>query len=192
MGSYHKAREERYALILAARMRAEQGWRDVRICNVSSRGMMLRSASPPPRGTYVEIRYQQICVVGRVVWTKGTAFGVHSQDTIDIRVLLSGPAPVRSRNNSERRAKPRADTSIQMRVLPAEEASKILARLIDWSAIALAVAAAAVALGGVTRAALEAPFAEARVALEPPQLETQSLEIIGYLFQLHQMPAPNS
>lgn len=165
MGSHLRTREERQALVLAARMLVEQGWQDVHICNVSSRGMMLRSASPPQRGTYVEIRHNQVCVVGRVVWAKGSAFGINSQDKIDIQGLLSGTPPARSRIIGERRAKPRGNTSVQMRVLPAEEASKIFARLFDWSAIALAVAAAAVALGSTTRTALEAPFAEARVAL---------------------------
>ncbi|MXO64134.1 hypothetical protein GRI48_14110 [Altererythrobacter oceanensis] len=152
--------------MLAARMLAEQGWQDVRVCNVSSRGMMLRSASPPQRGAYVEIRHHQICTVGRVVWSKGTAFGINSQQKIEVRELLSGTSPVRPPINGERRAKPRANSSIQMRVLPPEEASRIVGRGLEWTAIALAVVAASVALSGVVRASLEAPFTEARVALK--------------------------
>lgn len=167
MGSSFKPREERKALILSARMLAGQGWREVTVRNVSSRGMMLRCEAPPARNTVVEIRHHKACVVGRVVWLSETAFGITSQDTIDLAKLLSqSPAPP-AKASEERRSHPRDSgrQSVQMRVLPAEEASKIFARLFDWSAVAIAVAFGAVAVAEVAKDALEKPFEKTRVAL---------------------------
>jgi hypothetical protein len=128
--------------------------------------MMLRCESPPPRNTFVEIRHRDVRIVGRVVWSSGAAFGINSQDTISIEDLLSskprGPRPAKG----ERRARPRTPAPTQMRVLPAEDANRIIARLFDWSAVAIAAAAAALLLGDVASAALQRPLDDVRSALE--------------------------
>src|SRR3546814_10848303 len=65
-------------------MRADDGWSDVTIYNVSSRGLMARLGSPPVKGSYVEIWHRNVCVVGQVRWAQGGRFGILSQDKIDI------------------------------------------------------------------------------------------------------------
>lgn len=167
MGSSLKPREERKALILSARMLAEQGWHDVTVRNVSSRGMMLRCASPPARNTFVEIRHQKACIVGRVIWSNGTAFGINSQDTIDLAGLLSQPPSAPRKGSYDRRQQPRSSSrsAVQMRVLPAEEASRVFARLFDWSAVAFAVAMGAVVVAELAGAALQQPLEKTRATL---------------------------
>lgn len=167
MGSSLKQREERKALVLSARMLADEGWRDVTVRNVSSRGMMLRCATPPARNTFVEIRLQKARVVGRVVWSSEAACGINTQDTIDLSDLLSQSPAKPRKGNIERRAHPR-DMSlqpVQMRVLPTEEASRIFARIFDWSAVALAVAVGAFSLTDVTGPLLRTPLETTRAAL---------------------------
>lgn len=60
---------------------------DICVRNVSSRGMLLQAASPPPRGTYVEILLPGHVVVARVVWTKDRRFGIHSRDRINVDAI---------------------------------------------------------------------------------------------------------
>lgn len=165
LGSSFKPREERKALILAARMQADQGWRDVTVRNVSSRGMMLSCNMPPPRNSYVEIRYRTSCIVGRVIWSNAGSFGIRSQDTIDLSTMLSkstGPA-VRATDRGRTRGSSRE--SVQMRALPAADASRILARLFDWSAISLAVGLGALAIADLAGLALRQPIEAAEMAL---------------------------
>lgn len=167
MGSSLKPREERTAVALSARMLADEGWRDVTVRNVSRRGMMLRCEAPPPRNTFVEVRLQKACVVGRVVWSTGNACGINSQDTIDLSDLLSQSPSMPRKPGVERRAKPRDGTqaSVQMRVLPTHEVSRILARIFDWSAVAVAVAAGALVLTDLAGNALRLPLQTTRIAL---------------------------
>ena len=69
---------------MAARLRSDQNWQDVLVCNISSRGIMLVSRSRLPKGTTVEIRRGRSVVIARVVWTSDDHFGVRSQDRIAI------------------------------------------------------------------------------------------------------------
>jgi hypothetical protein len=156
-------------LVLSARMLADEGWRDVTVRNVSSRGMMLRCKTPPARNTFVEVRLQRARVVGRVVWSGEAACGISSQDTIDLSDLLSQSPTKPRKSNIERRAQPRGMSHhpVQMRVLPTEEASRIFARIFDWSAVALAVAVGAIALTDVTGPVLRAPLETTRATLSP-------------------------
>jgi hypothetical protein len=167
MGSSLKQREERKALVLSARMLADEGWRDVTVRNVSSRGMMLRCKTPPARNTFVEVRLRRARVVGRVVWSSEAACGISSQDTIDLSDLLSQSPTKPRKSNIERRARPRGmpDQPVQMRVLPPEETSRIFARIFDWSAVAFAVAVGAIALTDVTGTVLRKPLETTHAAL---------------------------
>lgn len=76
-------------MLVPARMRAGEAWSDVCIRNISSFGMLLESAEPPARGTYVEIRRGPHVVVARAIWRQGERFGVRTQDKIDINGLVA-------------------------------------------------------------------------------------------------------
>lgn len=154
-------------MALSARMLADEGWRDVMIRNVSSRGMMLRCIAPPVRNTFVEIRLQKARVIGRVVWSSDAACGINTQDTIELSDLLS-QSPAKPRNNNvERRAQPRGTSGqpVQMRVLPTEEASRIFARIFDWTVVATAVAIGAIALADMVGTVLRKPIEMSQAAL---------------------------
>src|SRR3569623_2056164 len=102
-----KPREERRNSLLHARLRSDAGWSDVTIGNVSSRGMMLHSASGLQRNAFVEVRHRGVCVVGRVVWSPGVKYGVRTQDVVDVPALLSPMPTKRPRPGEDRRRAPR-------------------------------------------------------------------------------------
>ena len=93
-----KPREHRHKVLARAQVRAglllpaEACVRDV-----SSRGMLIQSAFPPRRGTYVEIILARQTVTGRVIWSKGRRFGISTRERVDLGAIVSGfqggPAP---------------------------------------------------------------------------------------------------
>src|SRR5688572_7701902 len=84
----HRQREKRISVIEPVRLRCDEGWLDATIGNVSSRGVMLRGSSLPPKGSFIEVRHGSQVLVGRVVWSRSNACGVRTQDVIDIPALL--------------------------------------------------------------------------------------------------------
>jgi hypothetical protein len=70
-------------------MRLGTSWRDVTILNISSRGLLLQSVSPPQRGTYAEVRRGNHVLVARVIWVNGQRFGLRTQDRLDIEGLIN-------------------------------------------------------------------------------------------------------
>ena len=99
-----KTREPRRTVFVPARMRVGSAWSDVCIRNVSSRGMMLQSDSPPPRGSYVEVRRGTQVVIGRAVWVGGRALGVRTQDRVPIEAIVNEPRRTAAPSEGERRA----------------------------------------------------------------------------------------
>ncbi len=91
-----KPREQRHNVLIPARMRTENGWCEVCIGNISSRGMLIKAAPAPPRGTYVEIHRGKHVVVGQVRWIEGRRFGISAQDRIDIRAFIEDPIRARA------------------------------------------------------------------------------------------------
>ena len=73
-------------------MRLDGNWVDVRIRNISSRGLLLQSTTPPPRGTYVEIFKARHTIVARVVWAKDQQFGIHTRERLDVGALVGESA----------------------------------------------------------------------------------------------------
>lgn len=163
-----KAREPRRSTLRPARMRAGGEWCDITICNVSSRGFMAKCASPPCRGTYVEVRQGRLCIVARVVWAGESRFGVRAQDKIDIALLLeetSRPArPGEERRQASRDRATRSPRHADTRA--AAEASRRFARAFEWTTLTLAVAAAAVMVFQMATASLTRPLREVRNAME--------------------------
>ena len=81
-------REDRHKVLIRARMRAGGLPVDACIRDVSSRGMMIQSVAPPPRGTYVEVVTAGQTIVGRVVWDADMRFGISTRDTIRIEMIV--------------------------------------------------------------------------------------------------------
>ena len=95
MNAGQRPREARHKVVIPTHMRAGGAKTDVCIRNVSSRGLMLQAACPPPAGTYVEIFQPAHMIVARVVWCKDKRFGVRTSDVMDIKALISGTVPQR-------------------------------------------------------------------------------------------------
>jgi hypothetical protein len=91
LGGYVRARETRRKVLIRARMRSGRGWHDVTIRNISSRGMLVQTAAGQGRGSYVEIRRGRHVIVGRVVWTSGNNFGLHTQDPVAVNDVIAEP-----------------------------------------------------------------------------------------------------
>jgi hypothetical protein len=163
MGS-QKQRETRQVVFLNARLRTDEGWSDVTICNLSARGLMAKCAKPPPKGAFVEVRRGGSCIVGQVRWSHGLRFGLRSQDRIDTAALHEDPK--RTGRRYERRETERPPQRKPTRP-PAlvEERSRNLARYLDWAALAAAGIVAAGFLFQTASSTLSAPLQQTRSAL---------------------------
>jgi hypothetical protein len=145
---------------MRARMRSGASWHDVCILNLSKRGLGIRAAEPPQRGTYAEIRRGSQVVVVRVMWAKGHRAGLHSQDAIALHALVRedlvndcGTLAV------ERRRAPRS-TQEQ------HESSRLFARIAEFACFALAAFACGLVVLGTVEHALALPTARVRAALD--------------------------
>jgi hypothetical protein len=162
-----RSREQRVTAFFNARMRADDGWSDVTICNVSSRGLMAKRDASPAKGSYVEIWHQNVCIVGHVRWSQGGRFGIRSQNKIDISALVNS-APARpSLAGVERRSGSRALPKSKARpnVVANADANRTIARVFEWAAVAIGGAVVAGMLVTTASAALREPMQQVQSAL---------------------------
>lgn len=139
-------------------MKSAEGWHDACIVDLSRRGAGLQAASPPARGSYVEIRRGDHVLVARVVWSRRHRFGVVTQDELPVESIVAdraaprappaGPAPANDRRRSARSLEEQA------------ELSRTWARRAQFIAAAGAGILAALAVGNGVREALAAPLGE--------------------------------
>jgi hypothetical protein len=160
-----KPREPRQKVMIKARMRAAASWNDVCILDISVRGLSMQAAAPPRRGTYVEIRCGHHAIMARVVWTKHHRFGARTQDPLVLDDIIhhSGrSAPVTPGATAgqpfDRRRAPRTQAE-------RHEHSRILSRAMEFAAIGIFAASAAMATFGAVAATLQQPLQEASAVL---------------------------
>lgn len=138
-------------------------WSDVCLLNISSRGLQLQSASPPPRGSYVEIRRGHLVIIARVAWTKGHRFGVRTQDCLPIEAICSEPGksePAKSdAGTGDRRSAPRPAAS-------SHEHNRHVARAMEFACLLIVVGGAASILYGTVSSALAKPLSAVTAGLE--------------------------
>lgn len=146
-----KHREQRRNVLIQARMRRDGAWADVRIRNISSRGLLIQSDTPPPRGTYVEIFRARHTIVARVVWSKDRQFGIQTQDRLDVGAIIADPAQTPSAPiapSKDRRADPRQLTAAH--VAERLERSRRISAVLEFGCIfACGVAAAVITMAAV-------------------------------------------
>ncbi len=75
--------------------------------------MLLQAASPPQRGSYVEVGRGRHLIVARVVWIKQHRVGVRTQDLLPIDSIIAEPGEAGAETapsapSAERRVAPRA------------------------------------------------------------------------------------
>ena len=159
-----KTREPRRSVVIHARMRSDTLWVDVCIRNISSRGLLVQAAGPPPRGTYVEIFRARHVIVGRVVWTKGRRFGIHTQDRLDIGAIIEEPAlPKATRGmatpggrSADRRPDSRRSSAAE--VAQRLERSRRMSATLQFGAIISCGVVAAVVMASVVQDTLSRPL----------------------------------
>lgn len=118
-------------------MRVGASWSDVRIRNMSSRGLLVEAASPPARGTYVEIRRGTRVIVARSVWVGDDRCGLRTQDRLSIDEFNNESTDVGAQmvdsaladSGVERRSPSRAITT-------QHDQSRMLSRIGEFAAIA--------------------------------------------------------
>lgn len=159
-------RDPRTTVRLTVRIRADGGWLDATVHNVSQRGMMVRSQYPLRRNQFVEIARGHTRVIGRIVWTTDSACGLRAQDIIDIGALLGQPAATRTalREDSARRE----GGSFAALAMPYRvDASRRLARGFEFTAVVAAIAVTVTLTIDETLDAASEPIEQVRLALAP-------------------------
>jgi len=110
-------REKRESVLFPVRVRDDDHWSDGRIRNVSSRGLMLEMESPPPRGSFIEIRRGDIVIVGQVRWSSGAQCGLRTQDRVPVeRLGHHSAAPLHHFTGAEP-----VERRVQVRVMTPQE-----------------------------------------------------------------------
>jgi hypothetical protein len=89
----HRQRmEPRTVVAVEATMRVGTGAISVTLVNASSRGVLAIVASPPPRGTMVELDIGGHLLKGQVRWRSGDRCGIALRDQISVVDLIEGKA----------------------------------------------------------------------------------------------------
>jgi hypothetical protein len=154
-----RARESRLQVFLRARMRAGGAPVDICIRNISSRGMLLQAAAPPPRGAYVEILTARHTIVGRVAWRNDRRFGIETQARLDIGAIvkaspIKGPAtpiPFADRRSAAPKLSARA-------VSERLERSRRMSAALQFGYIVACGVAAALLMASAVQETLSRPF----------------------------------
>ncbi len=179
---YFKTREPRRQVLIACQMKSAQGWGDVCIHNVSSRGMMIASDVALSPGAYIEIRRGQQTVIGRVVWQRERFSGVRTQDVIDVEALLREPRlqqPAQRRNpdmNPSPVAMPANDRiAIEINAARRIERSQAISSRLQFSALCLFGLVAAIAIAMQVAQMLGNPMQQLDSALSLDKPQTTAL-----------------
>jgi hypothetical protein len=142
-------------------MRVGASYSDVCIRDISSRGMMLQAATPPAKGTYIEILRAAHIVVARVVWVNERRFGIVASDRMDVAAVINAAAPAGSRNDGQERRsthRQRMPAPTANGLAQRAERSRRLSRAFQFGMITLSGMVGAGLLGGIAYDAMASPF----------------------------------
>lgn len=145
-------------------MRTGSTWSDVCIVDLSSRGVGLQVAQPPPRGSYVELRKGQHVIIAKVAWSQDRRCGALTQDPLHIESLLgaverSGETPVAEQwPERERRQARRCQTA-------AADRSRMAGRTMEFTGLVAALFAVAAMLSGLIEQSLGQPMESVAASL---------------------------
>ena len=153
-------------------MRSGATWADIVIRNISSRGLLVEGTSPPPRGTFLELRRGRHVIVARVAWSGEGRFGVQTQAPLAVDAIVGESNGAASGQGAatfpafERRSASRELAS--RRIAESSERSRTLARVTQFAAT-LAFGLSTIAFGGAVLAeTLSAPLAQVSEQLGSP------------------------
>lgn len=162
-----KPREPRRKVIIGARMRGSGGWTHVHIHNISSRGLMVQSASALAAGSYVEIRRGSHVIVARVMWVEQKRAGLRAQDALPVNDIVTETpgkptAAVRDDGQPERRQCERGTAAA---LAAREQRSRRLGRAVEFAVISALAAGFAVAIAGSLHQSLSRTLAPVEASL---------------------------
>jgi hypothetical protein len=151
-------------------MRLDGLWKDACIRNISTRGMLVQTTSPPERGTYVDIYSGKHVIVGRVAWSSGYRFGIQAQDQLNIDALLGQADLSGTKYEQARKANPAFDRRSTPRQAAAaisrqSERNRHFARVFEFTSITVAVASLCFLLVTTAANALSEPLQAVSLAL---------------------------
>ena len=146
---------------MRGRLRAGGPEMEVCVRDISSRGLLVQASAPPPRGTYVELFCQDQEIVGRVIWAKDRRFGIRTSDPVNVRAMVRG-IPGGSPHREER-PPPRRPALVAGRTRA--EASRPLARTMEFAAICALAVALVAGVGAVAFETLSGPLANVSARL---------------------------
>ena len=86
---HQKNREWRRSVLVKARIKSADGWRDASILNVSSRGLMIYSACCSNPGNEVELRGGDQVIRARVMWRKGQRAGLRTDSVLPVIDIIN-------------------------------------------------------------------------------------------------------
>jgi hypothetical protein len=87
--SKHPPRELRRRVLVPARLRTDAEWYDVRILNISSRGLLIQSPRFAPEGSTVQIFRGDHLIVAEVMWCNSGRSGLRSEERLPVEEILS-------------------------------------------------------------------------------------------------------
>lgn len=157
-----KPREPRHKVLIGARMRLDGSFRDVRIRDISTKGLMLEAEGAPQRGSYLEIRRGPHIIVARVVWSRGSRFGVLARERMNIAAIVnepdrSGARPIDAATQmpAERRSSPRPSAR---RIGERAVRNRYLSAAFQFGSIVAFGAAVSLMLFGIVQESLAGPM----------------------------------
>lgn len=163
--------------MIPARLRNGAQWSDVRILNISSRGLMIQSGRAGLAGSFVEVHRGDHIIAARVVWSDGSRAGLQSEGMLPVEQIMaaSGSGALRlvaSEGMIVERRKPSRSKAVDARQR---------GRTIEFAGAILAVLIFSLLVSRAAFDALASPMARASAALQPAaadeavaRLETQA------------------
>lgn len=165
-----KHRDPRRKTLVQARIQHGAARQNVSILDISSRGMLMQSVTPPECGAYVEIQRGRQVIVARVVWTNHQRFGVRTQDDLIFADLLQSPSGPASAQEPAQNPDPSPSHHAAQRKHSATSAaynrSRHLSRATEFVSIAMVGAIAATMAIGAVVEALASPMLKILTALQ--------------------------
>ena len=158
--SQQRPRELRRRVMLRARMRAQSGWSDACILNVSSRGMLINASAPAVQGSIIEVWHGEHLIVATVMWHNGTRAGLHADERIPVDEILA-----LAKSSALQLTAP-SWPEVERRKAPRPRAeSRLRARLVELAGVTAFAISPAVAALLMVEQALARPFHSVVAAL---------------------------
>lgn len=89
-GNEKSRADTRMTSMMQGTMRDSRGLRNVRIADLSPRGLLVICDQPPPRGEIVDITLNGHHIVSEARWSIGRRSGLRSSQRIDVQAIFSG------------------------------------------------------------------------------------------------------